>query len=157
MSTKLATNFIKELEIIQNAFIESNDQEGIYGDGKSLVNCEEFPITNHFSDGLYMRQMKMQAGSVVISAMHHTNHFWFLLSGKVDVIADEENVEHIAPCWSYSLKGTKRLIKCIEDCVWINIIANPTNTKDMEKVEKSFFSITLDEYNKKEKLCQEQQ
>jgi len=157
MGTKLATNFIKELEIIQNAFIENNDQEGIHGDGKNLVNCEDFPITNHFSDGLYMRQMKMQAGSMVISAMHHTNHFWFLLSGKVDVIADEENVEHIAPCWSYSLKGTKRLIKCIEDCVWINIIANPTNTKDMEKVEKSFFSITLDEYNKKEKLCQEQQ
>ena len=155
MSTKLATNFIKELEIIQNAFIENNDQEGIHGDGENLVNCEDFPITNHFSDGLYMRQMKMQAGSMVISAMHHTNHFWFLLSGKVDVIADEENVEHIAPCWSYSLKGTKRLIKCIEDCVWINIIANPTNTKDMEKVEKSFFSITLAEYNKKEKLWQE--
>jgi hypothetical protein len=155
MNTGLATNFIKELEAIENALIEINDQEGIYGDGKNLVDCEDFPITHNFSDGLYMRQMTMKAGSMVISAMHHTNHFWFLLSGKVDVIADEENVEHIAPCWSYSLKGTKRLIKCIEDCVWINIIANPTNTKDMEKVEKSFFSITLAEYNKKEKLCQE--
>jgi hypothetical protein len=104
---------------------------------------------------LYMRQMKMKAGSMVISAMHHTNHFWFLLSGKVNVIADEEQVEHVAPCWSYSFKGTKRLIKCLEDCVWINIIANPTNTRDMDKVEKSFFSITLEEYNKKEKLWQE--
>ena len=101
-----------------------------------------------------MRQMKMKAGSMVISAMHHTNHFWFLLSGKDNVIADEEQVEHVAPCWSYSFKGTKRLIKCLEDCVWINIIANPTNTRDMDKVEKSFFSITLEEYNKNEKLWQ---
>ncbi len=69
--------------------------------------------------------------------------------------ADSETVEHIAPCWSYSIKGTKRLIRCIEDCVWINIIANPTETKDMQEVENNFFSMTLEEYNKKEKLCQE--
>tara|TARA_R110000744_G_scaffold154604_1_gene269684 strand:+ start:1118 stop:1585 length:468 start_codon:yes stop_codon:yes gene_type:complete len=153
MSTELATNFIKQLEIVQNALVNNNNQEGVYGDGKNLVDCEDFPITHNFSDGLYMRQMKMEAGSLVISAMHHTNHFWFLLSGKVIVQADEETVEHVAPCWDYSKKGTKRLITCIEDCIWINIIANPTDTRDMEEIEKSFFSITLDEYNKKEKLC----
>ena len=153
MSTELATNFIKELEVIQNALVNINDQEGIHGDGKKLVDCKEFPITHNFSDGLYMRQMKMESGSLIVSAMHHTNHFWFLLSGKVVVAADDEVVEHVAPCWSYSIKGTKRLITCVEDCVWINIIANPTNTRDMEEIEDSFFSITLDEYNKKENVC----
>jgi len=77
------------------------------------------------------------------------------LSGKVIVQADNETVEHVAPCWSYSLKGTKRLIKCVEDCVWINIIANPTDTRNIEEVENNFFSFTMEEYNKKEKLCQE--
>jgi len=138
MSTELATNFIKQLEVLQDALIDS-DAEGTYGDGKNLVNNEEFPITNNFTDGLYMRQMKMKADTMVISAMHHTNHFWFLLSGKVIVQADNETVEHVAPCWSYSLKGTKRLIKCVEDCVWINIIANQTNTRDMKKIENNFF------------------
>ena len=155
MSTELSTNFIEQLETLQNIFIENNDIEGIYGDGKSLVNNEEFPITNSFTDGLYMRQMKMKADTVVISAMHHTNHFWFLLSGKVLVQAADEIVEHVAPCWSYSIKGTKRLIRCIEDCVWINVIANPTDIKDMKQVENNFFSMTLEEYNKKEKLWQE--
>ena len=155
MNKELSTNFIESLEDLQDVFIKNNNIEGIYGDGKSLVNNEEFPITNNFTDGLYMRQMRMKAGSFVISAMHHTNHFWFLLSGKVIVQADNETVEHIAPCWSYSLKGTKRLIKCIEDCVWINVIANPSNTKDMKEIESNFFSATLEEYNKKEKLWQE--
>ena len=154
MNNELSVNFIKKLEVLQNVIIESNN-ENTFGDGKNLVNNEEFPITNNFSDGLYMRQMKMKAGSIVISAMHHTNHFWFLLSGKVIVEADNETVEHITPCWSHSLKGTKRLIKCLEDCVWINIIANPTNTKNMEDIENNFFSITMEEYNKKEKLWQE--
>ncbi len=154
MNNELSINFIKQLEALQNVLIESNDEE-IYGDGKSLVNNEEFPITNNFTDGLYMRQMKMKADTMVISALHHTNHFWFLLSGKVIVQADNETVEHVAPCWSYSLKGTKRLIKCVEDCVWINIIANPTDTRNIEEVENNFFSFTMEEYNKKEKLCQE--
>ena len=131
MNTELSTNFIKQLEIVQNILIDNNDHEDIYGDGKSLVNVDEFPITNYFSDGLYMRQMKLKKSNLVISAMHHTNHFWFLLSGKVVVQADGETVEHIAPCWSYSKKGTKRLITCIEDCVWINVIANPSDTKDI--------------------------
>jgi hypothetical protein len=39
--------------------------------------------------------------------------------------------------------------------VWINVIANPTDAKDMQEVENNFFSMTLEEYNKKEKLCQE--
>lgn len=155
MSAELSINFIEKLEVLQDVLIEHNDQEGIYGDGKTLVNNEEFPITNNFSDGLYMRQMKMKADTIVISAIHHTNHFWFLLSGKVIVEADDEIVEHIAPCWSYSIKGTKRLIKCIEDCVWINVIANPEDTNDMQKIENNFFSATLKEYNKKEKLWQE--
>jgi len=154
MNSELSVNFIKKLEVLQNILIES-DNEQTFGDGKNLVNNEHFPITNNFSDGLYMRQMKMKAGSIVISAIHHTNHFWFLLSGKVIVEADNETVEHIAPCWSHSLKGTKRLIKCLEDCVWINIIANPTDTKNIKEIEKSFFSITLEEYNKKEKLWQD--
>lgn len=154
MSSKLSVNFIKKLESLQNIIIESDNKQ-TYGDGKNLVNNEEFPITNNFTDGLYMRQMKMMAGSIVVSAIHHTNHFWFLLSGKVIVEDENETIEHISPCWSYSLKGTKRLIKCVEDCVWINVIANPTDTRDMKEIEDNFFSITLEEYNKKEKTWQE--
>jgi len=154
MNSELSVNFIKKLEGLQNVIIESN-AEGTYGDGKNLVNNEEFPITNNFTDGLYMRQMKMKAGTIVISAIHHTNHFWFLLSGKVVVENENEIVEHIAPCWSHSLKGTKRLIKCLEDCVWINVIANPSDTRDMKAIEDNFFSMTMEEYNKKEKLWQE--
>ena len=65
MNAKLSINFIEKLEVLQDVLIEHNDQEGIYGDGKTLVNNEEFPITNNFSDGLYMRQMKMKADTIV--------------------------------------------------------------------------------------------
>jgi len=154
MNNKLS-NYKQKLENLQNVLIENNDIEGIYGDGKNLVNNEVFRISNDFSDQLYMRKMIMPAGSFVISAIHHTDHFWFLMTGRILVTTDGEEIEHIAPCYEKSIKGAKRLIKCLEDCVFINVHKNPSNTKNIKEVENSLYSFTIEEYNKKEELCQE--
>jgi hypothetical protein len=144
------SNYTRKLEDLQNALIANNDIDGIYGDGKNLVNNEIFRIENDFADQLYMRRMYMPKDCLVVSAMHHTEHFWFLLKGKILVTTDGEEVEHTAPCFEKSIKGAKRLILSLEDSVFINIHKNPTNTKDMKKVEELLYSITLEEYLKKE-------
>lgn len=149
------SNFTAKLEGLQNDLIEVNHLDGVFGDGKTLVNNEEFTITNDFSDQLYMRKMTMKAESLVISAIHHTDHFWFLMTGRILVTTDGETVEHIAPCYEKSIKGAKRIILCLEDCVFVNVHKNPTNTTDMKKIEETLYSFTMEEYNKKEKLCQE--
>lgn len=154
MNKKLS-NYKQRLEKLQNVLIENNNIDGVYGDGKNLVNNEVFTISNDFSDQLYMRKMIMPAGSFVISAIHHTDHFWFLMYGRILVTTDDQEVEHIAPCYEKSIKGAKRLIKCLEDCLFINVHKNPTNTKNMKKIEESLYSFTIEEYNKKEGICQE--
>ena len=153
MDNKLS-NYKQKLENLQNILIENNDIEGIYGDGKNLVNNDVFKITHDFSDQLYMRKMIMPAGSFVVSAIHHTDHFWFLMTGRILVTTDDEEIEHIAPCYEKSIKGAKRLIKCLEDCVFINVHKNPKNIKKIKKIEKKLYSFTIEEYNKKEKLWQ---
>lgn len=154
MEDKLS-NFTARLEEFQNIVIANNDIEGVYGDGKSLVNNDTFPITHDFSDKLYMRKMSMPANSLVVSAIHHTDHFWFLMTGRILVTTNGETIEHIAPCFEKSLKGAKRLIECIEECVFINVHKNPTNTRKIKEIEQSLYSFTIEEYNKKEKLCQQ--
>ena len=149
------SNFVHQLEDLQNTMIENNHLENVFGDGKNLVNNEIFKIESEFSDQLYMRKMYMHKECVVVSAMHHTEHFWFLLKGRILVTTDGNEVEHIAPCYEKSMKGAKRLILSLEDSLFINVHKNPTNTKDMKEVEESLYSITLEEYNKKEKLWQE--
>jgi len=149
------TNYKQKLEDLQNVMIANNDIDGIYGDGKTLVNNDEFQITHDFSDQLYMRKMRMPEGSFVVSAIHHTDHFWFLLSGRIFVTTDEETVEHVAPCYARSIKGAKRFIVCAEECLFINIHKNPSNSKDIEEVQDELYSITIEEYNKKEKSWQE--
>tara|TARA_R100001082_G_C4230992_1_gene103212 strand:- start:42 stop:503 length:462 start_codon:yes stop_codon:yes gene_type:complete len=148
--------FNQKLEGLQDLLIENaSDENQIYGDGKNLVNNEVFRIESDFADQLYMRKMYMPKESVVVSAMHHTEHFWFLLKGRILVTTQGEQVEHIAPCYEKSLKGAKRLILALEDSLFINVHKNPTNTQDMQEVENSLYSITMEEYIKKEKLCQE--
>lgn len=144
------SNYTRQLEDLQNALIANNHINGIYGDGKNLVNNEIFRIENDFADQLYMRRMYMPKDCLVVSAMHHTEHFWFLLKGRILVTTNGEEVEHVAPCFEKSIKGAKRLILSLEDAVFVNVHKNPTNTKDMDKVEELLYSITLEEYLKKE-------
>ena len=145
---KLLSNYTQRLENLQQTLIENNDLENIFGDGKSLVDNELIPITHNFSDQLYMRQMNMPADTFVISAIHHTDHFWFLMTGRILVTTNGETVEHIAPCYEISIKGAKRLIKCVEDCVFINVHKNPTNTKNLDELEAEIVSINYKEYEK---------
>ena len=154
MKNKLS-NYKQKLENLQNILIENNDIEGIYGDGKNLVNNDVFKITHDFSDQLYMRKMIMPAGSFVVSAIHHTDHFWFLMTGRILVTTDGEEIEHIAPCYEKSIKGAKRLIKCLEDCIFINVHKNPKNIKKIKKIEKKLYSFTIEAYNKKAGICPE--
>ena len=149
------SNYTKKLEVLQEVLIANNHEDFIHGDGKTLVNNEEFPIKHNFSDQLYMREMKMKAGTFVVSAMHHTDHFWFLMTGRILVTTDGETVEHIAPCFEKSIKGAKRLIMCSEDCIFINIHKNPSNTRDLDEIENKLYSFTIEEYANKEEKWQE--
>ena len=148
--------FNRQVEELQNLMIANNSIEGVYGDGENYVDNEDFPITHEFSDQLYMRKMKMKAWSFVISAVHHTAHFWFLLQGRIAVNTNGDMVEHIAPCYESSLEGAKRIIYCLEDCLFINVHKNPTNTKNIDEIEEYLYSFTIEDYNKKNKeRCQE--
>jgi|TARA_R100000482_G_C5091743_1_gene131157 hypothetical protein len=149
------SNFTHELENLQGEMIKNNHLPNVFGDGENLVNNDVFRIENEFSDQLYMRKMYMPKECVVVSAIHHTEHFWFLLKGRILVTTNGEQVEHIAPCYEKSIKGAKRLILSLEDALFINVHKNPTNTRDMKEVEEALYSITIEEYNKKEKLWQE--
>ena len=45
-----------------------------------------------------------------------------------------------------SQPGSKRAIYANEDSIFVNIHKNPTNTKDIEKLEKEIVSINKDEF-----------
>jgi hypothetical protein len=131
--------------------VQNNDLEGVHGDGKSIAVVPDIPITNYFADGIYLRQMEMPADTVVVGAIHNHLHAWFLLTGRVLINNNGEIIEHIAPCFTISKPGAKRLIYALEDSIFVNVHKNPSNTQDLKELEKEIVSMTIDEFNEKYK------
>jgi quercetin dioxygenase-like cupin family protein len=141
----------KEIEDLQNLIVSNKDKEGFYGDGLSIVDIPEIPIKNSFADQIYIRQMTMKADQLVVGAIHNHQHVWFLLTGHVSINNNGEVIDYIAPCYTVSEPGAKRVIYAHEDSVFVNVHKNPLNVKDIKQLEKEIVSINVDEFNKKNK------
>jgi len=139
----------KSVQEIQDIIISNNDIEGFYGDGKNIVEVPEIPIKHSFADQVYIRQMNMSEGDIVVGAIHNHLHAWFLMKGRVLINNNGEQIEHIAPCYTVSEPGSKRFIYALEDSIFVNVHKNPNNTKNIQELENKLVSMTVDEYNKK--------
>ena len=139
---ELVLNSREKILELQNVLIENADEVNIVTHQDSNL----FPLKHTFADGIYVRQMSMGIGTVVVGAIHKHLHVWFLLSGHISV-ATEENVEdYIAPCYVVAKPGTKRVIYANEDSIFVNIHKNPTNSQDIEWLEKEIVAKTREEY-----------
>jgi len=137
---------INKIQKLQDLIVSNNDLPGIFGDGNSIAEIEEIPIKHAFADQLYIRQMDMKAGHIVIGAIHNHKHVWFLMSGRVIINNNGEIIEHVAPCYTVSEPGSKRLIYAVEDSTFVNVHKNPTNTQDIRELEKEIVALNREEY-----------
>ena len=96
---------------------------------------------------MHVREITIPKGIFAIGKIHLHEHVSFLLKGKM-IIVDEENGRQVieAPQTIISQPGIKRAVYAIEDCVFTNVFANPTNEKNIEKLEKNNVVNTYDEY-----------
>ena len=136
----------KEIQSLQELLINNADGDNIEGDGKNIIHSKNFPLKHTFADGVYIRQMDMKAGGVVIGAIHNHLHVWFLLTGHLAVATEDSIEEFIAPCYVLAKPGSKRVIYAIEQSIFVNVHKNPNNIKDIKKLEDEIVSLTFEEY-----------
>ena len=117
---------------------------------KTFFNdSENCPLKHYFSDGIYVREITIPAGMVIVGKIHKHRHPNFLLKGKVMVITEQKGEEIIeGPCFMMSEGGTKRALYSITDLVWTTIHHNPTNTEDLERLEDIVIAKDYKEYDK---------
>ena len=142
----------KELKLQKRDMImELQDSLMKFVDNENVVkgDSEVFPLKHTFTDGVYIRQMSMRKDSAVIGKIHRHNHVWFLLTGHISVVDENNSVEHLAPCYVEAPAGSKRIIYAHEDSIWVNVHANPTNTKDLEELEDLIIAKDYEEFNNK--------
>lgn len=148
MKKEIALSKREQIQSLQQLLIDNADGENIEGDGKNIIHSKNFPLKHTFADGVYIRQMDMQADSMVVGAVHNHLHVWFLLTGHLMVITEDTTEEFIAPCYVLATPGSKRVIYAMEDSIFVNIHKNPYNIKDIKKLEDDLVSLTFEDYEK---------
>ena len=114
--------------------------------GAVIGDSEVCPLTHTFTDGMYVRQIFMPKGMLIVSKIHKYEHPYFILSGDVSVLTEDGVVRLKAPYSGITKAGTKRVLYIHEDTVWTTI--HRTNSKDLKKIEKKIIAKSFDEVPK---------
>ena len=98
----------------------------------------ECPVTHRFVPGMYIREIFVPAGTVVISATHKQTHPFIVSMGLVRVVSEQEGaVEYAAPFTGITQAGTRRLVHAITDVIWTTF--HPTSKCTVEEVLPEIF------------------
>lgn len=101
------------------------------------------PLKHSFGDGVYIREIFMPKGILIISKIHKRTHPYFVLKGKASVATETGIVVIEAPYHGMTLAGTKRILFIHEDMVWITCHA--TKETNLEKIEEEIIATDFKE------------
>lgn len=97
------------------------------------IPCPE--PTHFFAPGMYLRELTVPAGMLLVGKIHKHAHFLMVLQGRSVVISEfgREVVEagHI----SISQPGVKRVVLALEDTKFVTVHLNKDDETDLEKIE----------------------
>ena len=136
----------QELVDIEKKLISLADGKNIIANNGDIVYHDKFKYKHTFADNIYVREMTIEKGEVVVGAIHKHLHVWFLLSGHITVLTENKLEEYKAPCTVLSTPGIKRVIYGNEESIFTNVHKNPTNTKDIKELEKQIVALNYKEY-----------
>jgi len=80
------------------------------------------PLIHSFADGVYIREITLPAGAIIIGAIHRHKHLNFISRGHVRCVTEAGGVEDlVGPCTMVSPAGTKRVLYVYEETVWTTV------------------------------------
>jgi hypothetical protein len=146
--SKSTIEYRKSLVNLENElkYQAKNNNELVIGDS------EKFPLKHMFAHGVYVREMKMEKDTFVLGKIHQHDHIWFLLIGKLLVETEKGVEQYIAPCYVKASGGTQRLIRALEDSIFVNIYGNPNNNENLSDLENEIIAKNYLEYENNKQL-----
>lgn len=95
----------------------------------------DMPTTHHFSQDIYVREIFMPAGSVVVGKVHATRHLNIILSGECTIWTVHGRIDGRAGMIFESLPGVQKALKMKTDVRYLTVHYNPDNSTDSEILE----------------------
>lgn len=110
------------------------------------------PVTHHFGPNIYIREVRIPAGTFSIGHYQKTEHLNIMLAGRVTMVnEDGSHTELIAP-QTFVAKAGRKIGYIHEDMIWQNVYS--TSETDIEKLEDMFLlkSMTWQDHQNSQKL-----
>jgi hypothetical protein len=104
--------------------------------GIDTVTDWQAGVFHHFSDGVYVREVRREADSLIVGKIHRHGCVNILLEGTLRMEGEFESGEFHAPQVWVSPPMNKRAVYYVTDCRWMTVHANPTNTQDQGELER---------------------
>jgi len=99
------------------------------------IQTEQPEPLHYFAKGMYLRELTVPAGMLIVGKTHLHEHLLVVVSGEAEIISEfgREVVKggHI----STSQAGVKRVVLAKEDTKFLTLHLNPTDTQDLEVIE----------------------
>lgn len=95
----------------------------------------ECPVAHHFGPGVYIREVRIPAGTVVVGHSHKDENLNIMLAGKMALVLDGQVSIVSAPFQTVAKPGRKAAY-VLEDTVWLNVYA--TTETDIDKLEATY-------------------
>ena len=114
-------------------------KKGIEGEEANAVN----PLKHTYGDGLYIREIFMPKGEIVISKIHKVAHPFFLIKGKMSVLSEDGERYLEAPYYCITPAGTKRMLFTHTNSIVVTV--HRTFETDLDKIEKEIIAQNFDE------------
>lgn len=105
----------------------------------------EFEVVDHFSKGVYARELHIPAGTVLTGKVHKYENLNILSQGELSILMEDGSTVRVcAPYTVVSPPGTRRAAFAHSDCVWTTI--HGTDEKDVDVIEKLFVAASPADY-----------
>ena len=100
----------------------------------SLMSQTPCPVQHHFAPGVYVREIFMPAGTIVIGKIHRTEHMNLIDRGVISLFSAEGTRLLKAPCVFNSGTGVQKVLYIHEDSIWKTI--HVTDETDIPTLER---------------------
>ncbi|MEN9885695.1 MAG: Ralstonia phage [Pseudomonadota bacterium] len=95
---------------------------------------EGFDTEHVFTPGVYIRTIRIPAGTVLVGRIHKEEHLNLLQAGTITDFSQDGLCTYSAPAMLVGSKGVKRVGYAHTDVIWTTVHHNPDNVTDPEKI-----------------------
>lgn len=96
------------------------------------------PITHRFASGIYIREVRMPAGSYVIGHHHKTDHLNIMLTGHLTILNEDGTKTDLHAPQTFIAPAGRKIAYIHEDVIWQNVFA--TEERDIEMLETMYLN-----------------